>query len=318
MSVSLEILNKNNSYCTTTAATAKSVKAAESKSVSIPVEENAEKSVPNVDSFVHGGGSAKYGAYSKTIAMKNNSAEAASAASKVQAKGAKGASNVYLDVITNKAAKKAGLAVNPSNGQIIVNNSYDARKVPTYQKEVNRIHSAFWCQNGGWWTSGYGKCSRTAIATAASINTGIEVKPNEVADGCGSLGNDNISLTRNTKHFNVNYSQYKVNCNDAGINYFQFKTEQDEIRAINNELKNNRCVVAKTTYGGEHWVTITGTKNGKEAEKFEDFIGVDPWCNNPDSPNSQGCDGVFELYKHKSSNGTNQALHSDKAIFTIV
>ena len=54
MSVSLEILNNNNSYRTTTAATAKSVKAAESKSVSIPVEENAEKSVPNVDSFVHG------------------------------------------------------------------------------------------------------------------------------------------------------------------------------------------------------------------------------------------------------------------------
>lgn len=87
-------------------------------------------------------------------------------------------------------------------------------------------------------------------------------------------------------------------------------------------MKNNRTVVVKTTVAGTHWVTVTGTKNGKPATSFDDFIGVDPWYNgnNENNPSpgtgtnssSNKFSGVITL-----SSVSNQNLHSDYRMYTF-
>lgn len=277
MSVSLEILNNNNSYRTTTAKTAKSAKAAESKPFSTPVEESTEKAVANVDSFVHGGGSIRFGAYSKPMAMKNIGAETASAVSKVQAKGAKGASNVYLNVITHRAAKKAGIGVGV-NGEPRIGGYSDYN---SYNNAKKSIEETFWCQTGGWEKlsgDGSSECARTALATMASINSDSVVTPDKTGANMTSVRVYGY-LYKEKGDYNYNYDTN--NGAEKGFHTYGFKEESDLISAINTELSQKRSVEVKVTTksGRDHWVTVTGTKSGRQANTFSDLIGVDPWFN---------------------------------------
>lgn len=87
------------------------------------------------------------------------------------------------------------------------------------------------------------------------------------------------------------------------------------------ELANGRSVLVKTTVGGEHWVTVTGTVDGNPANSFDDFVGVDPWYNagNPNNPPPSTGDGAASSNRAgviTLSDVINQNLHPDYRIIT--
>lgn len=224
----------------------------------------------------------------------------------------------YLNVVRARAAENAGVEFG-ANGSPVITSQYDAK---AYQQAYKEIEAKFWCQTGGWWEdegiTGSNRCSYAAIATCASINLGATVKPNEVNYGCKGFLSDAVARGRK----NYSGSQYFSTCNVKAQKHYTFSNEKDILAAINNELSNNRSVVVKTDFAGEHWVTVTGTVDGKPAESFDDLIGVDPWCNadNPNNPtqsnyydaDNRECSGVFKLSEHEG-----QGFHHTYAIFAI-
>lgn len=188
---------------------------------------------------------------------------------------------------------------------------------------MSRIRKTFWCQTAGWWTDGGGdRCAQTAIATCASINTGETVKPNQVLEECKGISG-NVRRNR-IDDFGASYVTYSNTCNKTGLKYYNFSSESDFLRAINNELSNNRSVVVKTTYDEVHWVTVTGTRDGRPAESFSDLIGVDPWFNG-NNPNNASCASADDGAKVSAlsgvivlSNNANQTFHDSYAMFAIV
>lgn len=244
-----------------------------------------------------------------------------------QSENTRAVNNVYLNVITQKAAQAAGVSVG-ANGVPRINN---AAQADAYNAECSRIYGAFWCQTGGWWPDGDNtKCAPTAIATCASINLGVTITPSQVDANCNFI--DGVASRTRNDDFNATYESYEATCNNTGLNYYNFSSEEDILDAINNELSKKRSVVVKTNYAGQHWVTITGTRDGAPADSFSDFIGVDPWYNglNPNNPNNQdecqnnnggwggnanntSLSGIFYL-----TNNNNQTFHSDYAMFSIV
>jgi len=317
MSVSLEILNNNNSYRTTTATTAKSAKAAESKSVSIPVEESAEKAVANVDSFVHGGGSVRFGSYSKTIVMNDakKQVKASSSVNKIN-KSASRSNDVYRDAIKLSAAKRAGISLNPNTGSPNINNSYPARR---YYEEIEKMNNVFYCQTGGWNLPDSKQCGRTAAATMVSINSGYTVTPDDTIGDNNGL--TDIMVNGAKKHLNTKGSYNLKSGAASGLNKYTCGDEKGVIDAINNELKNGRSVLVKTQVTGQHWVTITGTRDGREASSFMDFMGVDPWYNGNDPNNKSKGTGRFSDKEERAGiiqvgDVADQKVHTDYEIIT--
>lgn len=227
---------------------------------------------------------------------------------------------VCLDTIKRAAAKKAGITLS-STGVPSINGGTEAS---LYFGEISRINNCFYCQTGGWSAlSGDGSksCGRTAAATMVSINSGITVTPNDTLGSGDSL--TGITVNNTTYNLKKNNSTYNVNSGAAdGLNYYKCGSESGVISAINNELKAGRSVMVKTTVAGEHWVTVTGTKDGKYAESFDDFVGVDPWYNgnnagNPSTGTGNGATNSNRAGIIQLSDVTNQNLHSDFAIITF-
>lgn len=222
----------------------------------------------------------------------------------------------YYNVLINRAANAAGAYVY-SNGSPQINSASQAK---TYQNHLNKLKGTFWCQTGGWSElSGDGskECARTAIATMASINSGTIVTPNDTESEAAGITVNGKDYDRVTKTYNMSTGAVK------GFGNYDFDSEEDLIDAINNELKNNRSVVVHTNAAGGHWVTITGTKNGKPATSFDDFIGVDPWYNgsNPNNPGTGTGNGATNVSKsgevQLSKVNGNQQLHSDYRMMTF-
>ena len=257
------------------------------------------------------------GIYSR-IAIKGNN-DGASEVSTVQLSSNTSTTVNYYDVIKYRAAKKAGATL-LSNGSIYMP-SQSASSL--YQAEYNRIQGTFWCQTGGWSNlngDGSQECLRTASATMASINSGYTVTPNDTTGNSNGL--TGITVNGHYVSYNSAAGTYNPTSGPAtGLNKYNCGNEDGVISAINNELKNGRCVLVKTAVSGQHWVTVTGTIDGKPAESFDDFVGVDPWYNgsNPNNPTTgtgnfsskAAYSGVFQL-----SNVTNQTIHSDCVIIT--
>lgn len=153
----------------------------------------------------------------------------------------------------------------------------------------------------------------------ASINLGASVKPNQIKEECvgidaGTLQMDRIRMDENGKN---TLKDYYDNCRKEGFRYYQFSNSDEVLTVVNNELANDRSVVVKTNYSGEHWVTVTGTVTGQKAAQFSDLKGIDPWYNgtgnnDPFYNNDSRYNGIFQLSQNK-----NQAFHSNYAIMTI-
>lgn len=236
-------------------------------------------------------------------------------AQSVQAVSAASGTSKYYNVITNICAKKAGVSVSAS-GTPNINSGIEST---AYNKELNRIQGAFWCQTGGWSNlngNGSSECMRTALATMVSINSGGTVTPDDTGDGAMSV------TVGGTKVSREDGGTYNLSAGaDSGFSIYSFNSAADIINAINNELKNDRSVVVKTTVSGMHWVTVTGTKNGKPATSFSDFIGVDPWYNGNNENNPSPGSGSGATRKDLSgvitlSSVSGQNLHSDYKILT--
>lgn len=149
------------------------------------------------------------------------------------------------------------------------------------------IEGTFWCQTGGWsGLSGDGstECARTASATMASINSGSIVTPNDTGAAMTSVTVDG-SVYAISGGYAHNYST--VNGAAQGFHSYGFSSQSDLLSAINTELSQNRSVAVKVTTntGVQHWVTVTGTQDGKPAESFSDLMGVDPWYNGNNTAN---------------------------------
>jgi len=226
--------------------------------------------------------------------------------------------NVCLDAIKRAAARKAGILLSPS-GVPSINGGTEAR---LYFEEISRIENCFYCQTGGWSdlpNNGVQSCTRTAAATMASINSGYTVTPNDTNGPSDNLTGIYVNGSKNELKYSGTYSTSTGA--DVGLHRYSCGSENGVIEAINNELKNGRSVVVKTTVAGEHWVTVTGTVDGNLADSFDDFVGIDPWYNgeNPGNP-SMGTGsgatnpnraGVIQL-----SDVNNQNLHGDYTIIT--
>lgn len=221
--------------------------------------------------------------YSKDYAYNPEKTSSADEAESVQAVASANGTSNYYDVIINRAAMKAGISVSSAGYPQITGNN-EAR---IYGEEITRIRGTFWCQTGGWGFANEGKssCMRTAAATLVSINSGVTVKPTDVASDVSSIKINGVTHNRNGNKTSYNYSSGA----DTGLTLYDLNNQTDLINAVNNELKNNRAVMVKTTTskGYEHWVTITGTKNGKPAASYNDLVGVDPWYNGGNSHNPQ-------------------------------
>lgn len=279
-------------------------------------ENNTSKNFDRID-FTHKSPEAT-GIYIKkgVISSSDNEKYISTAAiNKVQTSST--SSGVYMDVIVQRAAKKASVSLS-SSGKPNINSGWESN---AYYGEINRIKGAFWCQTGGWSNlPDGGQCARTAAATMASINSGYTVTPNDTTGDLSGL--TAVSVNRTTINYDYNASTYSISEGPVqGLKLYNCGSKEGTIAAINNELKNGRSVLVKTTVSGEHWVTVTGTLDGKPASQFSDFVGVDPWYNgsNPNNP-SQGTGsgatnpnraGVIQL-----SDVTNQNLHSSYRIIT--
>ena len=189
----------------------------------------------------------------------------------------------YYNVIVNRAAKMAGVSVG-ANGEPRINGEYDYK---SYQAALTSIQGTFWCQTGGWSNlSGDGsrECARTASATMASINSGFVVTPNDTGSQMTSVS-ANGTVYQRTGGYAHNYNT--VNGAAQGFHAYGFANTSDLLAAINTELSQNRSVAVKVTTntGSEHWVTVTGTVDGKPANSFSDLKGVDPWYNGNNTAN---------------------------------
>lgn len=188
------------------------------------------------------------------------------------------------NVVVNRAAAMAGVKVS-ANGTPVITGQYDYYN---YQNSLSFIQGTFWCQTGGWSNlSGNGskECARTASATMASINSGTVVTPNDTGSAMQSVTVNGTQYTRLN-----NYAHNYSTTNGAGSEFrcYGFGTEDELLDAINTELSNNRSVivyVSTLSSGTEHWVTVTGTVDGKPAESFSDLMGVDPWYNGNNTAN---------------------------------
>lgn len=190
--------------------------------------------------------------------------------------------NVCLDVIKRAAAKKAGILLS-ATGVPSINGGTEAR---LYFEEMSRINNCFYCQTGGWSElPGTGKlgCERTAAATMVSINSGYTVTPNDTIGPDNCLNGIVVNGSEKTRTYQGTYSTATGAAH--GLCEYSCKSESGVIAAINNELKAGRSVMLRTTYGGGHWVTVTGTIDGKYADSFNDFVGIDPWFNGDNDGN---------------------------------
>lgn len=205
----------------------------------------------------------------------------ASETQSVQSVNSVNSTSKYYNVITNICAKKAGVSVSAS-GSPNINGAYEAK---IYSEALSKIQGAFWCQTGGWSNlSGDGsrECMRTALATMVSINSDVTVTPDDTGSGASSVTVNGTTIDRDDR------SDYTISDGaKGGFTLYNFNSTTDLINAVNNELLNNRSVVVKSTTaaGDDHWVTVTGTKDGKPAKSFNDFIGVDPWYNGSNNNN---------------------------------
>ena len=255
-------------------------------------------------------------AYTSNDIYNSSELSAVSETQSVQSVNSTNSTSNYYDVIINRCAKKAGVSVS-STGTPHINSASEGK---AYNDELNRIKGAFWCQTGGWSNlagDGSSECMRTAMATMVSINSGYTVTPNDTGSAATSVTVNGVKINRNNNETTYD----SINGAKAGLTLYDIGSEDKLIDAINNELMNNRSVVVKTTKSGEHWVTVTGTKNGKPATSFDDFIGVDPWYNggnknNPSTSSGTGSDrsdysGVITL-----SSVSGQNLHSQYRILT--
>ena len=189
----------------------------------------------------------------------------------------------YYNVVVNRAAKMAGVSVG-ANGEPRINGASDYY---SYNNAKEYIEGTFWCQTGGWsGLSGDGSTerARTASATMASINSGSIVTPNDTGAAMTSVTVDG-SVYAISGGYAHNYST--VNGAAQGFHSYGFSSQSDLLSAINTELSQNRSVAVKVTTntGVQHWVTVTGTQDGKPAESFSDLMGVDPWYNGNNTAN---------------------------------
>ncbi len=190
--------------------------------------------------------------------------------------------NVCLDVIKRAAAKKAGILLS-ATGVPSINGGTEAR---LYFEEMSRINNCFYCQTGGWQklpNNGRNSCGRTATATMVSINSGVTVTPDDTIGFTDYLEGIKVN---NTVYDFIDDNTYNITSGaHQGLQYYDFRSDDVVISAINNELKAGRSVMVKTTVHEEHWVTVTGTIDGKYADSFDDFVGIDPWYNGDNDGN---------------------------------
>ena len=71
-------------------------------------------------------------------------------------------------------------------------------------------------------------------------------------------------------------------------------------KSFHYELSQDRAVVVQTNGSGRHWVTITKTKDGLNANEFKDFHGIDPWFNGTKPPNPNEGSGLGSKNSEKS------------------
>lgn len=226
--------------------------------------------------------------------------------------------NVCLDAIKRAAAKKAGVSLS-SEGNPNINSGWESS---TYYGDISRINNCFYCQTGGWTSlpdDGSNACGRTAVATMVSINSGYTVTPNDTTGN----GNKLTGIYVNGSNKPLTSSDAYKTSTGAGTGLCQYYcgSKNGVISAINNELKNGRSVMVKTTVNGEHWVTVTGTKDGELAESFEDFVGIDPWYNGSNPGNVSTGTGSGATKSNRAgviqlSNVSSQNLHGDYSIIT--
>ncbi|MBE6845917.1 MAG: hypothetical protein E7508_09495 [Ruminococcus sp.] len=225
--------------------------------------------------------------------------------------------NVCLDAIKRAAAKKAGVPLS-SEGNPNINSGWESN---TYYGEISRINNCFYCQTGGWNlpNNGIKACGRTAVATMVSINSGYTVTPNDTTGNGNKLTGIYVNGSMKTL---TSSGTYKTSTGaGTGLCQYSCGSENGVISAINNELKNGRSVMVKTTVSGEHWVTVTGTIDGELADSFEDFVGIDPWYNgnNPGNVSTGTGDGATKTNRAgviQLSNVSGQNLHGDYSIIT--
>lgn len=185
----------------------------------------------------------------------------------------------------------------------------------------------FYCQTAGWWddidgNDGSSRCILAAVASASSINSGYKVLPYNVSTDCTAVTINGTSISRAIKDETDGTTEikaldeYKQNNSIPSFVLYKFLSMEDALYAINSELNNNRSVVVKTTYHGEHWVTVTGTIDGTPALCFEDFVGIDPWYNGNNEKGFYNYDtnfaGVFKL-----NTNANQTFYRPYTIMTI-
>lgn len=320
MSVTLNNALNNQSHSTIKQATA--VNSPQNNSAAF-IDQHEETNHKNVDVFEIGSSHTKgAGIYSNIITssdVADKTGIKTIGVNKIEQRSVSSSGNVYLDTVILRAAKKAGVEVG-SNGVPRINSSTQAS---IYNAEMSRIKGTFWCQTGGWdFSNPQKQCGRTAAATMASINSGYTVTPND------TIGNGNgltaIKVNGREIKLNDNAGTYNVNTGPiAGLNKYNCGSEAGVVAAINNELQNGRSVLVKTTVSDGHWVTVTGTLNGKPAESFDDFVGVDPWYNgsNPNNPSTGTGSGSTNANRAgiiQLSDVSNQNLHSDYVIITYV
>lgn len=254
--------------------------------------------------------------YSKYYAYNPEKTVSADEAESVQAVASANGTSNYYDVIINRAAMKAGISVS-STGAPQITGSNEAR---IYGEEVTRIRGTFWRQTGGWGFENEGKqsCMRTATATLVSINSGVNVEPTDVTYGVDEVKVNGNIIERNENKTSNDYA----NGVESGLTLYTLNNQTDLINAVNNELKNNRAVMVKTktNSGYDHWVTITGTKNGKPATSYNDLVGVDPWYNGGNSHNPQSgiLDSSSSAYSGVFTVSSIRTLNTQYRIMTYV
>ena len=259
------------------------------------LEENISKSF---DTFEYKNTTANRTTYSpSTLSSKTL---ATTEASQVQTTASTSSVTPNYNVIVSRAAKNAGIAIG-ANGEPRINSAADAK---SYNAAKEAIESTYWCQTGGWDNlSGDGstECARTASATMASINSGSVVTPNDTGAFMTSVTVDGTTYSRQNG-YSQNYDVTKGAA--SGFSAYGFSSEDDLIDAINTELSHNRSVIVHVTTkkGSEHWVTVTGTNDGKAAESFSDLMGVDPWYNGSNTEHG-GQQGIGDNSCNESKSG---------------
>jgi hypothetical protein len=201
-------------------------------------------------------------------------------------------------------------------------------RTPSRLSNINP--DVFWHQKGGWSgfpNNGFDQCARTAIATMVSINTSSIITPNDVASRCTAvtINGETEKVSEDIYGSDYDYEDFITNGTRHGFNRYAFSNESELLFAINYELNQGRAVVVMTNGSGMHWVTVTGTVDGKSATSFEDLMGIDPWFNASNQNNENGGNnntsqedenrsGIVKLYKALD---TQTAFHGNLRIFTF-